>query len=199
MLIHSESPSFLPSLLLSPKNKEVNDHKRWFLILKYTDRRIEILRVAIWIRIWNVAPVSAWLAVRSFCTEMDPAVWDKKKVTANVCLMQLSFTFTWVTAFFCSQTLNCLWKVGQRLVEQAGGGAKAQPITPTGPERPKPCLGDQDQSTVHHAQSAPGAPGSNLAPAIPRWWFSRRGRQKMPRMWGWGSCESKKYLSRSDG
>ena len=33
-------------------------------------------------------------------------------------------------------------------MEQAGGGAKTQPITPAGLERPKPCLGDQDQSTA---------------------------------------------------
>lgn len=51
-------------------------------------------------------------------------------------------------------------------MEQAGGGAKTQTLTPTGLERPKPCLGDQDQSTVHCAKSAPGG---NLATAIPRW------------------------------
>lgn len=32
-------------------------------MLKYTDGQIEISKVAIWIRIWNLAPRSAWLAV----------------------------------------------------------------------------------------------------------------------------------------
>lgn len=83
--------------------------------------------------------------------------------------MQLWSTFSRVTAFFCSQTHNCLYKVGQGLVEQAGGAAKTQPITPTDLERPNLCLRDQDQSTRHHAKSAPGAPGGNLAIVIPRW------------------------------
>lgn len=33
--------------------------------------------------------------------------------------------------------------------------AKTKPITPTGLEGPKQCLGDQHKSTVRHAQSAP--------------------------------------------
>lgn len=54
-------------------------------------------------------------------------------------------------------------------MKQAGRRAKIQPITPTGLERPKLCLGDQNQSTVQFAKSAPGAPGGNLATVIPRW------------------------------
>lgn len=153
--------------------------------------------LALWISIWNPAPYIS-LVSHSIWTEVGPCyVRPKEKLIPNgVCLMQLSFTFTRVTAFFCSQTLNCLWKVGHCLVEQAGGGAKTQTLTPTGLERPKPCLGDQDQSTVHCAKSAPGG---NLATAIPRWWFSRLVEQKTPRMWGWGSCHAKESLTHSDG
>lgn len=60
--------------------------------------------LAIWISIWNLAPCIN-LVSHSIWTEVD----QKKKLIPNgVCLMQLSFTFTWVTTFFCSQTLNCL-------------------------------------------------------------------------------------------
>lgn len=40
-------------------------------------------------------------------------------------------------------------------MKQVVGGAKTQPITPTSLDRHKPCLGDQDKSTVHHIKSAP--------------------------------------------
>lgn len=108
-----------------------------------------------------------------------PCYARHKKVTPKVCLMQLWFTFTRVTAFFCSQTLSCLWKVGHRLVEQAGGGAKTQPITPAGLERPEPCLGDQDHQwrtmprvlqALQEASWLPPFLGGDSA----GWWSRRR-------------------------
>lgn len=65
--------------------------------------------LALWISIWNPAPYIS-LVSHSIWTEVGPCyVRPKEKLIPNgVCLMQLSFTFTQVTAFFCSQTLNCL-------------------------------------------------------------------------------------------
>ena len=109
-LTHSKSPNRFPSLPHHPTDKGYKDYKRQFLILKYMGGRKENSGL--------VGSLDKHLESSPLHQPGQPFHLDrggpllcetkKKLIPSGVCLMQLSFTFARVTAFFCSQTLNCL-------------------------------------------------------------------------------------------